>query len=385
MAITMEKLYKNGTLPYKMKLLGGFNGLSNLVQWVHILEDDDATKFLHGNELVFTAGILNKEGDWLLNYAKRLHARGISAFVVNIGPYIKEVPSDVIDYCDEVAMPIFTIPWETRMVDVTRDFCHRIMQNEQEEDSIAVLIQNLIFHYGDSNVHMQQLERFGYRKDQEFAVLAIEVDCLHQEQHQQKMDQTKVYAEKIIRGIHENFATFFYESSYIVVLAGFTKEEVEEIVVQLHTFNHRVSDWKVFIGISENKMGSNHLNTCFEQALASLRLSVRKDTTATFYADLGFYKVLLGTSDKTVLRDFYREILGKLVKYDRENQTNLLDFLHVYMECGGHAKEVSERLYIHRNTVSYQLKKIEKITGLNPARVQDQVKISVCFLIQDII
>ena len=124
MAITVGKLFGNGAILYNMKLLAGQKGLNNLVEWVHIIEDDDVSKFLHGKEVVLTSGILNNNDGWLLEYAKKLYSVGTSAFVVNIGPYTKSVSQDVVEYCDSVMMPLYTIPWDTRMVDLTRDICY---------------------------------------------------------------------------------------------------------------------------------------------------------------------------------------------------------------------------------------------------------------------
>ncbi len=140
MSITVGKLFGNGTVLYQMKLLAGHKGLNNLVEWVHIIENDEVSQFLHGNEVVFTSGILNNNEGWLLEYAKKLYSAGTSAFVVNIGPYTKIITEDVVKYCNEVKMPLYTIPWETRMVDVTRDICYRIIQKEQVEISIATVI-----------------------------------------------------------------------------------------------------------------------------------------------------------------------------------------------------------------------------------------------------
>ena len=86
MAVNVAKLFKNATMLYNMKLVAGRKGLDNLVTWVHIIEDDDVSKFLHGDELVFTAGIKNSGDGWLLDFAKSLYEVGASAFVVNLGP-----------------------------------------------------------------------------------------------------------------------------------------------------------------------------------------------------------------------------------------------------------------------------------------------------------
>ncbi len=71
MAITVGKLFGNGAITYNMKLLAGMKGLNNLVEWVHIIENDEVSQFLHGHEVVLTSGILNDNKGWLLDYAKK--------------------------------------------------------------------------------------------------------------------------------------------------------------------------------------------------------------------------------------------------------------------------------------------------------------------------
>lgn len=70
MAIAVRKLFKNATILYQMKLIAGKEGLDHLVQWVHIIADEDVSKFLHGQELIFTAGILNTGEEWFINFAR---------------------------------------------------------------------------------------------------------------------------------------------------------------------------------------------------------------------------------------------------------------------------------------------------------------------------
>ncbi len=45
-----------------------------------------------------------------------------SGIVINTGPYIKKIPDEVIQFGNEFGFPIFTMPWEVHVVDVTRDF-----------------------------------------------------------------------------------------------------------------------------------------------------------------------------------------------------------------------------------------------------------------------
>lgn len=217
MAVTVENLFSNVKNLYKLKLLAGEKGLDNLVEWVHIIEDDDVSKFLHGNEVVFTTEVLNSGEGWLLNYVKKVKEAEVSAFVINLGPYTKEVPKEVIDYCNEVNMPLYTIPWETRMVDLTRDICYRIMKQENEEKSISETVKNIIFKIGDLETEAMQMERYGFERNSSFCFVVIHIE----DSDNLKINEVKDYSEKIGRAINDLFLAFLYNKDLVLVLINY--------------------------------------------------------------------------------------------------------------------------------------------------------------------
>lgn len=85
------------------------------------------------------------------------------------------------------------------------------------------------------------------------------------------------------------------------------------------------------------------------------------------------------------MKSFYYETIGKLDAYDRENETKLAQLLRMYLENNGSIQLVSEKLYIHRNTVLNHLKKIESIVGYNPLELEDRVNLYIGFYIKDIL
>ena len=114
-----------------------------------MIEDEQVADFLRGNELVFTTGIGHPDGMWLSDFAQGLIRNKASGLVVNIGPYIDAVPEQVIAYCKCNEFPLFTIPWHIRLVDITRDFCRRIISSEQAELSVSSAFKNAIFFPDD--------------------------------------------------------------------------------------------------------------------------------------------------------------------------------------------------------------------------------------------
>jgi hypothetical protein len=386
MAIMVKKLYKNGTFLYKMNLVAGRNGLTNLVQWVHIIEDSDVSAFLHGQELVFTAGILNQEKDWLLKFARSLHEAGVSAFVVNIGPHTKEITKEVIDFCDEVNLPLFTIPWQTRMVDMTRDFCFRIMNNDHVEGSMATTIKNIIFKVGDLETQILQMERYGYQRDGHFSFVSIYAVGKNGVYSQEYMDVLANYAEKTARSIQELYISFNYKDCLILVLVDYSDEDIKNFVKEfLRVVRPEKSEYILSMGISSNQQGIYNQDKNFEKALSALDIAKRKNEICSFYDKLDLYRVLYAVGDKSILRSFYYDTIGKIETYDNNNGTELMKLLRTYFENNASLQLVSEKLFIHRNTVTNQLKKIESVTGYNPLELDDRVQLYMGLFMKDML
>lgn len=381
MAIMVRKLYKNATFLYGMNLVAGKGGLSNLVQWVHIIEDEAVSGFLHGGELVFTAGIRNHGGDWLLNFAKRLTENGASAFVVNLGPYTKEIPQELIAYCDEVNLPLFTIPWETRMVDMTRDFCHRIMRNEHAEQTIASIVKNILFKVGDVEAQALQLERYGYQRGSRFTFVCVGADG----EGWQEMELARI-AEAAARRLHELFVSFSYKETRILVLVNYDAEEIEAFLEDfLQLAKAELPELTLRVGVSSNQEGIYDQTSNFERSLSAMQMARQRGETAVWYDRLGFFKLLCAVEDKSVLRSFYQETVGPLEKYDRENRTELVGLLRAHQDLNGNLVKIAQTRYVHRNTVTNQLKKIKAVTGLDPLEQKDMLMLMTGLTIRDIL
>jgi len=369
-----------------MKLIAGNEGMNNLVQWVHIIEDAEVSAFLNGNELVFTAGILSKEKDWLIKFATNIYNAGASALVVNIGPHTREIPKELIEYCNRVKMPLFTIPWETRMVDMTRDFCQKIMHNEHIEANVSTTIKNVIFKVGDIESQIMQLERYGYQRNSRFTFLAVSIENNKGRNIEEYKDKLKFMAERIAREIKELFLTFSYKGNMVMVLVDYSKKEIETFVKGfIKLSNNNVFNIKFHTGISQNQEGIFNQDKNFEKALCALEMCLKRDEICSYYDELGIYKLLYSVGDKSVLRDYYNETVNVILEYDRKNNTELMGLLSTYLDNNGSVAIVADKLFLHRNTVTNQLKKIEQITGYNPLDLNDRMIINIGYHIKNII
>ena len=129
MAATLEKIYEVALHHYHMKLVAGREGLSNLVDWVHVVEEMDYVHFLKGRELIVTTGIKEPDDAQLLEFTRRVYATGASGLVFNVGRYIRSVPKEVQEFGENNDFPVFVLPWEVHLVDFNRELCNLIYRS----------------------------------------------------------------------------------------------------------------------------------------------------------------------------------------------------------------------------------------------------------------
>ena len=116
-----------------------------------------------------------------------------------------------------------------------------------------------------------------------------------------------------------------------------------------------------------------------------MQMAKRRGETVVYYDRLGFFKLLCAVEDKSVLRSFYQETVGPLEKYDRENKTELTGLLRAYQDLNGNLVKIAQVRYVHRNTVTNQLKKIKAVTGYDPLEQKDMLMLETGLLIRDIL
>ena len=92
------------------------------------------------------------------------------------------------------------------------------------------------------------------------------------------------------------------------------------------------------------------------------------------FDDLGSYGLLLGLQDTLSLEVFYDSVLGKLQAYDEQNTSDLVKSLACFLEANGHWGDAAEKLFVHRHTLRYRMKRVEEITGRDLDQSQDRME-----------
>jgi len=368
-----------------MHLICGESNLNNLINWVHILEDPETASFLHGQELIFTTGIGNDSTDWLLDFAKGLVASQASGLVINIGPYIKSVPKDLIAYCEEVQFPLFKMPWKTRIVDLTNDFCRKIIKSEENEVTVTSAFRNAIFFPENTAEYRSVLERKEFNLEAEFCIVALSLQVPSNDKFSEYDKTVRQHLTRLLYSHSDRFNIFRQDKNLIVVLQSFPQVIVESALDGLiEVCDNSDKAYRIYAGISVNNFGIKSLSKNYKRAIALLRMAQRRNKTRISYNNIGLNQLLIEVEDTIVLNKFYDDTLGQLEAYDQKHQTDYVYTLKCYIDNNASVQDVAKVTYVHRNTINYKIKKIKEILGCELS-YQDGLTLLLAFHIKELL
>ncbi|MGE7760233.1 CdaR family transcriptional regulator [Peribacillus sp. NPDC097895] len=126
------------------------------------------------------------------------------------------------------------------------------------------------------------------------------------------------------------------------------------------------------IGMGSIVEKESYICHTFHEAESALLLG-EVNQALTKYTDVET-KALLVKLDERTKRQFQERILGNL-------SDKLIETLHQFFLCNLNIGECAKRMYIHRNSLIYRIKKIKETTGYNPQELNDAITLQLAIWI----
>ncbi|SEW44458.1 DNA-binding transcriptional regulator, PucR family [[Clostridium] fimetarium] len=387
MSVTVEKMYQVLKDKYQLKLISGEKGIHNMVQWMSVIDNNDVIPYMRATELAVTTGFAIKNETELLQTCILLQEQSVSGFIINIGPYISEIPESVIDYCKSKKFPLFSLPWEVRLIDIINEIDQLMIYSSHMKENIAEIFKDYIFSAELKQERKDILEKNGFREIEKYQMLLFEykadeinntlevpIESIHND------------VEKSLNLYHERYVIISHYDQLIVLIIDKNHIEMKRIIETIHEMIlKKYNNYNIFMLMGPKNMEFLDIGRYYKDMDTALLLAKRTKQNYLFYDELDIYKLLLVINHTTVLKDYYNDILGRLDEYDKINQTDSITYLKQYMSLNGGIQNMAKENFVHRNTITYNLKKIEKIIDLNLEDWSDRLKIQICLLIHDLL
>jgi PucR family transcriptional regulator, proline-responsive transcriptional activator len=386
MAVKLNQLLSS-VKDISVEIVAGKQGLERIVRWVHMVESIDISVFLEGEEVAFTTGIALSKPDELFDLVRHTYHNGASGMVINIGPYIKEVTQEILDFADSHDFPLLVVPWHEHMANIMRTFCYEITVADKNDMELSSAIRHAIFFPAQEELYVPHLERYNYTAEAPYCIAIIDVNP----GSQGTADKDKVlkmleniilfsYKEVFIFEQDDKIALFFAKHSYHEI-----KTILKDIVEKLYA-RFRGNE-QLYLGVGRITKSIRCLGKSYNEAIRVLGLQKKQDNhgEVVLYEDLGLYKLLLSIDDRVIIKEYYNETIQPLVRYDELNNTNFTEALSTYLKYNGSTKKAAEVLFVHRNTINYRIDRIEEILDCDLSDLKTRMACSVGLMVRELL
>lgn len=382
MAVTLQKLMQHIKHKYDLTCMTGTTGMLTKVKWIYYMEDVSTLDFIRGGEMLITTGMRCKEEQWLFAFIEQAAKFHASAVMINTGHYIEHIPEGVIEFAIQKNIPVFIMPWQMHIVDLTQDICNLILLEKQKEFDMEKVFS--AFFLKGEPLNRQVLEEQGGFRNSLFCIL--KAAWKKNELNKDRTDLERYLSNRLER-VCESYITVCEEKMAFVFLQlreeGENSEETIETIRQ--QLERKDKTEKITWGISTIKQTFDGMKMAKEEAEKALFVARMKGESVTAYKDIGIYWILLEVKNREVLKNVYEEKLGVLNHLPKEEKQMYLDTLRSYIECNGSIQKVAEKNFLHRNTVNYRMKKLKEMLSVSLENEQEKFMLWLSFYIGDIL
>lgn len=114
----------------------------------------------------------------------------------------------------------------------------------------------------------------------------------------------------------------------------------------------------IIIGKGNFHKELENIRNSYEESLAVIHLAQLHNNRYLYkYKEIGVYKIIMAIQNQSLMKSFRQDMLERLYRYDELHNTDYVPFLRIFVEENGSTSRISERQFIHRNTVLYKIKK----------------------------
>lgn len=393
-----DVLQMYATSPQRIEVVAGAEHLNRAIRWVYVAEAMDSIlstlNWLSGHELVIVTGSSNigSGDDVLVEYVRRCAQKRVAGIVINTGKYIPQVPEAAIQAADTLGIPLMVVPWETKLVEFTKDICTAIVERMIRDESTRALADNLLFGQQPLNAGTQLLlQQCGFDSAPGYLVAILRMEDHSSTLISRQMErraELAAFVQRMLEGEQYHCIDKQLGDDLICILRLRDRSAAyRQVFERIDAALRRQRLAAIFsIGVGKVCQSLAEIPESYASAQQVLRFFKFTETQRVAYFDgIDLHFLLLSIPDQRVLRNYYLDLFSPLIEYDRNNHASLMQTLAAYIAHDASLSATAKALFVHENTLKYRLNKIRALLHIDPGSLEDQVRVSVALKIGDIL
>ncbi len=373
MKVTIEYLIQQ---PYmnNVKVLCAQNHLRNVVDGISFLEGGSNRLMLLKNTMIMsdTASFLGMPEAELETLLDAYSKTRVSAVCLRSN-VDKANLHRITTAAARRNIPVLLLPEDTIISSVISGINYEFLYSSgydlthSYEDNF---IQEMIFAEQDTKMILHRARMMGIRVNEFLCVIMIMPSKnvnIHEFMHQCKI----AWGGSSLACTRNNTVMLIGRLTVQYELANKLFHEMAENMAE--KLRQKYTNIRITIGIGHCYANVVNLRSSYFNAktaiLAAISNSFQKDVV--FYDQLGIYKVLFDIKNRESVYAIRSEIIGPIVKYDHEHQTDFFNTISTYFDSFCSVQDTSKKLNVHYNTIRYRLQKIKEELGWDLFQMED--------------
>jgi len=377
-----------------IKVVAGKAGLKKEAAWIQFIDSAETLRIAQPGELLLFASLHDDmTEEKLTSLVEAAASNGVVGLIVILRQ--KAHLSPMIRRCaDALNFPVFEFFSNAHPGELLKMISRYILMKELKKNSSGEILENMLFNANcDYPSLVQQAAYYEYDLTQAHCVCvihAIPVDPVAEG------EKTTAWNPGVFEGVVNDVLSLYFhrsmslvrENNIILLLPELTyryRDTVDNgIILQevIERCKQHMPAFDFVIGAGLRFSMMEKIVNSFKQAQLTLKFAdfIQGKNKVYNYQDLGVFKLLFKLDEETLL-EYYQETLGEIDEYDKTHGTDLIDTLQVYFRENGNSIRTAKKMFVHKNTLLYRLKKVEDITGKNVDRMQDRLSLLIGLII----
>ena len=384
MSVTLSKILQ---LPVFQgaAIVAGESGQGNKVNGIAMLEAPDSIQWILENDLVLTnAYFLNSATDKIEDILHLLSEKGCAGMAIKFKRYMSSAPDIMLKLGDRLSFPIVSLPYDAVPTEMIKNVVYEIIQDafpKSEASFKDTFIKELLFSDFDRDAVARKAQIVGWARDYCPVVLLI---WPHDKRRLSEIHDI------CLQNDSDSCNSYLMHDNYIITVVDSTKSEnrlelASEVAQKLKWDILCMCNYNDFhIGIGRCCDDLANLSNSYYEAKTAMEISYFNGDTKIIckFEELGIGRILFDIKNRTELKLFYDETVGRIVKFDNEHKTEYFKTIETFMDKGCSIKHTAEVMYVHSNTIRYRLDKVRELIGIDFANETNRLNFMVGIMIE---
>lgn len=360
----------------RAKLLAGEMGLYREISRPYVRMTESIAPWIYGGELIFVTYIdIKKDDNSFMLLIEECISKKLAGIVILIDDkHMDSIPNKVIEKANKEDFPVFLMPWDIKLIDITQEILFKSEQNHQEKKNAKKFLESILFSQEQVKEDIEALSEFYNIKLRDFHYICI---FKMQKQGNDPYDLEQL-SGNIIHLMKEALNTqnktlipIEYSDSLMFLIFSDNYEvgekSLEAVESVFNLITSRYEEVEITLSFSRIREEKSHIKISYKEALRALSMIniCHSHSKIIKYKELGIIRWLMEVGDIKEIEQYCYDNLGPIIEHDKNHGMNLIGTLKCYFQNNKNLSKTSKALFIHRNTLIYRLSTIKDILKID--------------------